>query len=154
MDATRIRDLVALVAQSRIAELEIVEAGTQVRIIREPLRVEIGASPVSSPAELPRRVTAATRAREIIESSPPPAAEPFIRAPIFGILHLTPSPDAPPFVRVGDAIRRGQKLALIEAMKTFNAVEADRDGVLTAVLLESGVEIEAGQILFQIADRA
>ncbi len=151
MDAKRIKDLVDLVADSRVTEIELVEGETRIRIHREPLRVEIGAA-------IPRAGSnAPPRARRLAQPASSSAAQdqvrdPFIAAPFFGLLHLTPSPGAPSFVQVGERVRRGQKLALIEAMKVFNTIECDRDGVLGAILVEAGDEVELGQKLFRIDD--
>ena len=69
---------------------------------------------------------------------------------MFGMLCLEPAPGEPPFVRVGDTVRKGQKLCLLEAMKVFHALEASRDGTISAILAESGQEVDAGQALFRI----
>jgi acetyl-CoA carboxylase biotin carboxyl carrier protein len=71
-------------------------------------------------------------------------------APLSGVLHLSPSPNAAAFVAVGQAIKRGDTLCIVEAMKVFNRVTAERDGLIEAVLVESGSEIEAGQTLMRI----
>jgi acetyl-CoA carboxylase biotin carboxyl carrier protein len=73
-----------------------------------------------------------------------------VRAPLFGIVHLTPSPDAPPFVVAGQAVKTGETLCVIEAMKVFNNICAERDGVVEAVMATSGSEVEAGQLLMRI----
>jgi acetyl-CoA carboxylase biotin carboxyl carrier protein len=69
---------------------------------------------------------------------------------MFGVCHLSPSPDAPPFASIGDKIEIGQTLCLIEAMKMFTSVPATRAGALKAVLVESGREVDAGQPLFLV----
>ena len=69
---------------------------------------------------------------------------------MFGIFHRAPSPDAPPYVQVGGQVRAGDTLCLLEAMKSFNAVAADRDGTVTAIPVENGQEVEPGQVLIQI----
>jgi len=71
-------------------------------------------------------------------------------APLSGVLHLSPAPGADPFVCVGQAIRVGDTLCIIEAMKVFNAIRAERDGTVAAVLVTSGNEVEAGQMLMRI----
>jgi acetyl-CoA carboxylase biotin carboxyl carrier protein len=66
------------------------------------------------------------------------------------VLHLTPSPDEPPFVKLGDPVRAGQTLGVLEAMKMFHTLKSDHDGVVGAILVASGGEVEAGQSLFRI----
>ncbi len=70
------------------------------------------------------------------------------QAPMYGIVHLQPSPGAPSFVRIGDTVRTGQTLCLMEAMKVFSELRAERDGTVRAVLVEAGQEVDAGQALF------
>ena len=70
---------------------------------------------------------------------------------VFGVVHLTPSPDASPFVVVGQAVKAGETLCVIEAMKVFNNICAERNGVVDAVMATSGSEVEAGQLLMRIA---
>lgn len=129
---TRLRDLIELAASGGVEGINLTEDGTQIRITR-------GAAP------LPRKVATAP------PETPVPAAEAGIfPAPMFGVLHLTPAPGAKPFVAVGERITRGQQLCLIEAMKMFNAVTADRDGLLVAILAEPGSEVANGQPLFRL----
>jgi len=70
-------------------------------------------------------------------------------APLYGVVHLQPTPGEPPFVQAGQAVRAGQTLCVIEAMKVFNEVRAERDATVEAVLVRSGQEVEAGQALFR-----
>ncbi len=80
----------------------------------------------------------------------PVPGEDGIRSPSFGILHRAPSPDAPPFVVLGDRVEAGQTLFLIEAMKVFTALPAPRAGTVDAILVASGEEVEAGQLLMRL----
>jgi acetyl-CoA carboxylase biotin carboxyl carrier protein len=80
------------------------------------------------------------------------AAVPSVCAsPLYGVVHLQPTPAEPPYVAVGDTVRAGQTLCVIEAMKVFNEVQAERTGVVQAVLVQTGDEVEAGQALFRVA---
>jgi acetyl-CoA carboxylase biotin carboxyl carrier protein len=129
---SRLRELIALASAEGVDGIDLIEGGTRVHISRTgngPLR------PSAAPA--PQTVAAA------------PAADIFT-APMFGVLHLTPAPGAPAYVRVGDRISAGQQLCLIEAMKMFNPIVCDRDGRLDAILAEAGSEIAIGQPLFRI----
>jgi acetyl-CoA carboxylase biotin carboxyl carrier protein len=74
-----------------------------------------------------------------------------LTAPLSGVLHLAAAPGAPPFVAPGQAVKRGDTLCIIEAMKVFNRIAAEQDGVVEAVLFETGAEIEAGQTVMRIA---
>ena len=79
------------------------------------------------------------------------APGPELRAPLSGVLHLRPAPDAEPFVRVGQTVQAGDPVCIIEAMKVFNQVRAERAGCVVAILAEGGTEVDAGQTLLRIA---
>jgi acetyl-CoA carboxylase biotin carboxyl carrier protein len=72
------------------------------------------------------------------------------RSPLHGVVHLHPSPGAPPFVRIGQTVHAGQTLCTVEAMKAFTELRAEADGVIDAILVETGQEVEASQILFRL----
>jgi acetyl-CoA carboxylase biotin carboxyl carrier protein len=107
-----------------------------------------GATSIVSPAQSTMQAdeTVATSAAD-------PALSPDIEisSPMFGVVHLTPSPNDPTFVTLGERVVVGTPLCTVEAMKTFNTVEAEIDGVITAILVKSGDEVRPGQILFKIA---
>ena len=127
MDPQTIKTLIATMAASDLTELSFSEAGWCL-------------------TPLPPRLLQA----EGIAA--PPAADPAAQhAPLAGIVHLQPAPGAAAFVQVGQAVSRGDTICLIEAMKVFNAVRAERDGTVTAILVTSGQEIDAGETLMRIA---
>jgi acetyl-CoA carboxylase biotin carboxyl carrier protein len=131
----RLRELIALAGSEGVEGIDLIEGGTRIRISRTGEgQLRPAAAP---PPTLEQPVAAAPEAG-------------IFAAPMFGILHLTPAPDAPAYVQVGDRISIGQQLCLIEAMKLFNPVVSDRDGRLDAILAEAGSEIVSGQPLFRI----
>ncbi|WP_183481857.1 biotin/lipoyl-containing protein [Komagataeibacter kakiaceti] len=148
MDLSHVRRLIDLLAHAPVTELEVEEGGCRIRITR-------GGAPSASPAMAlvpvadvsPMPVEAAPAAAQ-----PPVApAETVITAPSYGVFHLSPSPGAAPFVTVGQAVQVGQEVGLVEAMKVFNAVRATVAGEIAAVLVEDGMEVEAGTPLFRLA---
>ena len=142
MDLDEIKALIALMAESGLAEMSFSENGWSLRLVRDA-----GPPPASSarPAATP---TAAP-------SAAPPAVQPadhaVLVAPLAGILHLQSAPGAPPYVREGQAVRMGDTLCVIEAMKVFNTINAAQDGVVAAVLVASGSEVDGGQPLMRFA---
>ena len=143
MDLQKIKALIELTAASGLSELDLEENGCRLRLSRgdAPLLTNTESLP-PGPAPAPSTPDPQTK--------PELAEQPrFLNAPTFGVLCLTPEPDEAPFVRVGDAVQRGQKLCMLEAMKQFHAVNADRDGKIAAILAENGQEIDAGQPLFR-----
>lgn len=144
MDLARIEDLLELVARSRIAELELSENGTRIRIVK----AAAGAPAVAAPAP----AVAAPAARPAPAPAKPEAAptQSEIIAPTYGLFHRTPSPDAAPFTELGARVEAGQTVCIVEAMKTFIPIVAETAGTVTAILAENASEVEAGQVLFRI----
>ncbi len=148
MDPQQIKTLIDAMAASDLAEMEYSQDGWTLRLARRA-----STSPTAE-AQRPPAGTATRAAAARPASMPAPAelaraAE--VHAPLFGVVHLGPSPGEPPFVVVGQAVKAGQTLCVIEAMKVFNEVRAERDATVLAVLVTSGQEVEAGQALLRFA---
>ncbi|SJL83479.1 acetyl-CoA carboxylase biotin carboxyl carrier protein [Vibrio palustris] len=149
MDIRKIKKLIELVEESGVAELEISEGEESVRISRNmtaPAPVHYAAAPAPAPAQAPAAPAAAPAA-------PAPAAQPAghqVLSPMVGTFYGAPSPDAKPFVTVGQSVNVGDTLCIVEAMKMMNQIEADKAGVVTAVLLEDGQPVEFDQPLIII----
>lgn len=137
MDPSRIKALIAVMAESDLAEMTFSEDGWSLTLRRD--------APPRAPATAQSPLIATQAAARTPEADPA-----LCPAPLAGILHWQPSPGAPPFVRVGQPVRAGEMLGLIEAMKVFNAVRAEHDGVVAAILAADGVEVEAGQPLLRL----
>jgi acetyl-CoA carboxylase biotin carboxyl carrier protein len=148
MDLTRLKALIDMVSGSTIAELEITEGGERVRIRKQPAIAERPSPPSDGAGRRPH--PASDRPPAVDRAGPPPPSTHAVTSPMFGIFHRAPSPDAPPYVQPGGQVRAGDTLCLIEAMKSFSAVAADRDGTVTAIVAENGQEVEPGQVLIQI----
>jgi acetyl-CoA carboxylase biotin carboxyl carrier protein len=154
MDLQKIKGLIDLLADSRLAELELIEGDEKIRLVKAHRRATSDASEDIPPAA--RSTPAGGSAQPIppIASSTTAdatASEPqLVCAPMFGIVHLTPAPGESPFVGVGDAVEEGQALCTIEAMKMFNAIESEFKGRVVEILVKPGEEVEAGQPLFRI----
>jgi acetyl-CoA carboxylase biotin carboxyl carrier protein len=149
MDLRKLKTLIELVESSGIAELEISEGEERVRITRA------GANMVAAPQVFaaPQPVAAAVAA-----PAAPAAAEPaapaveghVVKSPMVGTFYRSPSPGAKSFVDVGQNVGKGDTLCIIEAMKLLNEIEADKAGVIKAILVENGQPVEFGQPLFII----
>ncbi len=154
MDLRKLKKLIDLVQESGIAELEITEGEEKVKIVKG------GAVTVSAvtPVALAPAAPAAAPAPPAAPAGPAPAAEPepgqeghVVKAPMVGTFYRSPSPDAKVFVEVGQAVKEGDTICIIEAMKLMNEIEADASGTVKAVLVENGQPVEYGQPLFLIA---
>lgn len=149
MDIQRVKELIELVKESGIAEIEIREGEESVRISRYSGSVQ---TIVHAPEAAPLSLDAVARGipAQGAQASKPEVEDHKVLAPMVGTFYSVPSPTSPPFVRVGQAVKRGDILCIIEAMKVMNQIESDTDGVVTAVLAESGHPVEYGQPLFVI----
>jgi acetyl-CoA carboxylase biotin carboxyl carrier protein len=155
MDLRKLKKLIDLVQESGIAELEITEGEEKVKIVKggggpaalPGHHAAQAAAPAALPAVEPMRAapTAATPAE------PEPAQEgQLVKAPMVGTFYRSPSPDAKPFVEVGQAVKKGDTVCIVEAMKLMNEIETDVAGVVKAILVENGQPVEYGQPLFVI----
>ncbi len=156
MDIRKIKKLIELLEESGIAEIEIKEGEEAVRISRmppgagatqPPQVTHLAAVPATSPSAAAAGVEAA--AAESIAPKPKPS-EHVITAPMVGTFYASPSPGAKPFVEIGDEIKVGQILCIIEAMKMMNQIEADRAGRIASVMARNGDPVEFGQPLFVV----
>lgn len=156
MDLRKLKTLIDLVSDSNVSELEITEAEGTVRIVKaqpQPI-VQYATMPAQAPvhyapapaAPMPVSTPAAVTAAE----APPVSEGHVLKSPMVGTFYRSSSPGAAPFVEVGDAVKVGQTLCIIEAMKILNEIECDKDGVIKAVLGENGQAVEFGQPLFVI----
>ncbi len=160
MDLRKIKKLIDLLEESNLAEIEIKEGEESVRLARTPA----GAAPVAyAPAPvyaeharpampaMPMQspVDAATGGRPA-EGGPALPEGHVVRAPMVGTFYASPAPDKPAFVSVGQAVKAGDTLGIIEAMKMFNPIEADVSGTVLAIQCESGQPVEFDQPLFVI----
>jgi acetyl-CoA carboxylase biotin carboxyl carrier protein len=150
MDLRKLKTLIDLVSESNISELEITEAEGKVRIVKsEPRTAQAHALPAGLPALVPASVPAAQPAALV---AAPPAAETghSIKSPMVGTFYRASSPGGKPLVEVGQAVKEGDAICIIEAMKIMNEIEADRSGTIVKVLAENGQAVEFGQPLFVI----
>ena len=142
MDLSKIKKLVELLEQSALTELEITEGDNTIRLLRQP-----AVAPAPSPVAPSPQVAPA--------AAPPAenhaAAGHIVKSPLVGTFFNAASPEDPPYVKVGAKVAAGDTLCLIEAMKTFNQVEADSAGVVAEILKSNGAPVEYGESLFVIA---
>lgn len=149
MDLRKLKTLIELVETSGIAEIEIEEGEERVRITRASPTV---AAPVYAQAPAPMNVPVAAApaapAAETAAANQPQGH--VITSPMVGTFYRASAPGAKPFVDVGASVKEGDQLCIIEAMKLMNEIDADRAGVVKAILVENGEAVEFGQPLFVI----
>jgi acetyl-CoA carboxylase, biotin carboxyl carrier protein len=146
MDIRKVKKLIELLEESGVAEIEIHEGEESVRISRYSQNAAPAvaiAAPVAAPvAAAPAAAPAAEKKEEISGHA--------VTSPIVGAFYRSPSPQAKAFVEVGSRVNTGDTLCIIEAMKIMNQIEADKSGVIKAILVENGQPVEFGQPLFII----
>ncbi len=154
MDLRKIKTLIELVEESGISELEVKEGEESVRISRQPIGVAMPAQ-YYAPQQLAAPAPAAAPAAA--PTAPAPAAPApkadnrhILKSPMVGTFYRSPSPGAKSFVEVGQTVKAGQTLCIIEAMKMLNQIEADRAGVVVEVLADNEKPVEFDQPLFAI----
>jgi acetyl-CoA carboxylase biotin carboxyl carrier protein len=158
MDIRKIKKLIELLEESGIAEIEIKEGEEAVRISRMPVQshmpsypqfAHMQGLPVAMSPQLEAPVKAAAPAVEAAAAKPKPN-EHVITAPMVGTFYGSPSPGAKAFIEIGDEIKVGQVLCIIEAMKMMNQIESDKAGKVTSIMARNGDPVEFGQPLFVV----
>jgi len=159
MDLDDVKQILALVREHDLAEFELERDGLKVRVRKAGREVAIAPPPAPAiPAEAvvpgPASGPAPVASQPEVQS---PAAETLdavdlgvIKSPIVGTFYRSPEPSAPSFVEVGDVVRKGQVLCIIEAMKLMNEIESDRDGEIAAIYVENGKPVQFGDRLFAV----
>jgi acetyl-CoA carboxylase biotin carboxyl carrier protein len=151
MDIRKVKKLIELLEESGIAEIEIKEGEEAVRISRMPTGHAVPqyfAAPAAAPA--PASAPAAAAAPAAAPLARRKDDENIVPAPMVGTYYSAASPTAKPFVQLGDEVKEGQVLCIIEAMKMMNQIESDRAGRVTAIMCKNGDPVEFGQPLFVV----
>ena len=153
MDLRKLKKLIDLVEESGIAELEVTENEEKVRIVKGGA---MGGMPremyMSAPMQVPMTYAAQAAPAAAVAAAEAPAAPTghAVKSPMVGTFYRSPSPGAKAFVEVGDTVKTGQTVCIIEAMKLLNEIECDKDGVVKAILVENGQPVEYGEPLLVI----
>ncbi|MGQ0597636.1 acetyl-CoA carboxylase biotin carboxyl carrier protein [Aquabacterium sp.] len=151
MDLRKLKTLIDLVSESNVSELEITEADGKVRIVKAGATPVVMAAPMmqqAMPVAQAAPVAAAAGAPAAVEAAPAEETGHVVKSPMVGTFYRSSSPGAKAFAEVGDQVKAGQPVCIIEAMKIMNEIEADQDGTITKILVENGQPVEYGQPLF------
>jgi acetyl-CoA carboxylase biotin carboxyl carrier protein len=152
-DPEDIRELAAILDETGLSEIEIAEKDRRIRIVRSPAPVGFAMPYQETPAN--SHAAPPSEAAAPVAAAIPPAtrAEPdanhpgAVPSPMVGVAYLSPDPESPNFVSVGQRVEAGQTLLLIEAMKTFNQIKAPRGGTVARIIASSGTPVEFGEVL-------
>jgi acetyl-CoA carboxylase biotin carboxyl carrier protein len=155
MDIRKIRKLIELLEETGISEIEIKEGEESVRLSRHGYVLEPRYFTPTQQQIAPPPTPAATPAGTVAETKPTSAAKLAghkVRSPMVGTMYTSPSPDSAPFVTIGQRVKVGDTLCIVEAMKMFNEIEADRAGKIVDILVDNGDPVEYDQPLFIIEE--
>jgi acetyl-CoA carboxylase biotin carboxyl carrier protein len=151
MDLRKLKTLIDLVSESNISELEITEAEGKVRIVKAAAAAPVaaqGAGAGAPAAPVPTAMPAALRAAPVAADEPVEPMGKLIKSPMVGTFYRSASPGGKPLVEIGDPVKEGEPVCIIEAMKIMNEIEADCEGKVLRILCENGQAVEFGQPLF------
>ena len=159
MDVDAIKQILDLVREHELTEFELEQGGVKLRVKKQGAAVTLAApqpvmmaAPVAAPAPASQAPAAAPAA--VPAPAAAPAAEPIelsvVTSPIVGTFYLSPDPSSPPFVEVGQRVKKGQTLCIIEAMKLMNEIESEYEGEIVKVYVENGQPVQYGERLFAI----
>ena len=143
MDLDRIEALARLMRENGLAELELEVGGAR-------LALRLAGVVAPAPAPAPAAAASAPAPATPAVAAAPAEAGALVKAPMVGTFYRSAKPGAPPFVDVGDKVRKGQVLCILEAMKLMNEIESDAEGTVAAILVDNGRPVQFGQPLFRI----
>lgn len=153
MDLRKLKTLIDLVSESNVSELEITEAEGKVRIVKSApvaaaVAMQAPVAAVAAPAVVAVPAAAAVAAEPVAAPAAPKGH--VVKSPMVGTFYRASSPGAKPFAEIGQTVKEGQAICIVEAMKILNEIEADKAGTITEILVENGQAVEYGQPLFVI----
>lgn len=156
MDISYVKKIIKLVENSHIDELELEEEGKKIRVARNRNSDHSVQNVSTMPAALSAPVSSlpvshSTEPTKPIQTNPPPEARYHeIRSPIVGTFYRAPAPDAEPYVEIGQLVKVGTIMCIVEAMKLMNEIESDIDGKVMKIMVENGKPVEYNQVLFLV----
>lgn len=157
MDLRKLKTLIDLVSESNVSELEITEAEGKVRIVKSAPATAVAqvmavapAVPALAPAQPATDAAAALAAAPAAPATPAEPSGHIVKSPMVGTFYRASSPGAKAFAEVGQSIKEGETICIVEAMKILNEIECDKSGTITQILVENGQAVEYGQPLFVI----
>lgn len=146
--------LIQAVSDSSLTGLKYEEKGVKISLTKDMVQIQAqGETPVSMPVQAVAKTVPSVTAKETVKEAAPAVAEAegsVMKSPLVGTFYAAPSEDAEAFVKVGDTVKSGQILAIVEAMKLMNDIESEYDGTIAEVYVKNGEAVEYGQPLFRI----
>ncbi|MGF7171036.1 acetyl-CoA carboxylase biotin carboxyl carrier protein [Sphingobium xanthum] len=152
VDVKLVRELAKMLDATNLTEIEVADGDRKIRVARKPAAQAASyAAPVAAAAPASAPVAAAPAPAAAAPAAGAAAAAGTVKSPMVGTCYLAPDPEAAPFVKVGDSVKAGQTLLIVEAMKVMNPISAPSAGTVQAILVESGQPVEYDQPLIVVA---
>lgn len=146
--------LIQAVSDSSLTGLKYEEKGVKISLTKDMVQIQSqGEAPVTMPVQTAAKAVSSVAAKEVVQEAAPVVVESegsLMKSPLVGTFYAAPSEDAEAFVKVGDTVKSGQILAIVEAMKLMNDIESEYDGTIAEVFVKNGEAVEYGQPLFRI----
>ncbi len=149
MEIENLIRLIETVSASELTGLKYEEDGVKLHLTKKKGQVQVVAAPEISTG-MEGAVAAIAAEAPVVTADSAPAGGKLVESPLVGTFYAAPAEDAAPFVAVGDTVKKGQTLAIVEAMKLMNEIESEFDGIVEEILVENGQAVEYGQPLFRI----
>ncbi|MFC3725315.1 acetyl-CoA carboxylase biotin carboxyl carrier protein [Neoaquamicrobium sediminum] len=150
VDQQLIRDLASILDETNLTEIEVEQEDLRIRVSRTPAAVQAYSAPFAAPAPAPAAQSASAATTAAQPAAPADNSKNAVPSPMVGTAYLAAAPGAKPFIEVGQQIKEGQTLLIIEAMKTMNQIPSPRSGTVTAILFEDAQPVEYGEPLVVI----
>ena len=152
IDAKVVRELADILKDTELTEIEVEKGELRIRVAREITAAPVAyAAPAPAPVAAPAAAPAAAPVADAAPAGETKYTAGAVPSPMVGTAYLRPSPDADAFKKVGDAVKEGETIILVEAMKTFNPITAPKSGTLTEMLVDDAQPVEYGEALFVIS---
>ncbi|MCP2670440.1 acetyl-CoA carboxylase biotin carboxyl carrier protein [Maricaulaceae bacterium EIL42A08] len=152
IDAKVVRELADILKDTELTEIEVEKGELRIRVAREITAAPVAyAAPAPAPVAAPAAAPAAAPVADAAPAGETKYTAGAVTSPMVGTAYLRPSPDADAFKKVGDAVKEGETIILVEAMKTFNPITAPKSGTLTEMLVDDAQPVEYGEALFVIS---
>jgi acetyl-CoA carboxylase biotin carboxyl carrier protein len=150
VDVKLVRELAKMLDATNLTEIEVADGDRRIRVVRKPAQQAAYAAPVAMPAPVAAAPVAAAPVAAAAEAAVTAIPANAVKSPMVGTAYLSPDPEADNFVKVGDSVKAGQTLLIVEAMKVMNPITAPSSGTVKAVLVENGQPVEYDQPLIVI----
>ena len=150
MNTKKIKELAQILSDENLTAIEITEGDSTIRVERNQISHTVMGAPMATAVSLPGQIDAGSAIIESNSNSQADSSLHEFKSPIFGVYYSASSPEAKPFLKEGKAVKKGDVVCIIEAMKVLNEITADKDGTVVEICVQNGAVVEYGKVLFKL----